>query len=83
MNIEETFKIDEVWYWRIRLPYKEPFTTSFGTEEKKETLIFQLKSGNIYGYGELVAGSTPAYSPETVETALHVIKKFIIPLKNL
>ena len=79
MNIEETFKIDEVWYWRIRLPYKEPFTTSFGTEEKKETLIFQLKSGNIYGYGELVAGSTPAYSPETVETALHVIKKFIIP----
>lgn len=79
MNIEETFKIDEVWYWRIRLPYKEPFTTSFGTEDKKETIILQLKSGDIYGYGEVVAGLSPRYSPETLDTVLYILKKHIIP----
>lgn len=73
------FKIDKVKLWWIRLPYREPFTTSFGTEDTKETIIVGLKSRDIWGYGELVASRMPRYSYETIDTATIIMEKYLIP----
>ncbi len=75
----EKFRVDEVRTWRIRLPYREPFTTSFGTEEVKETVIIGIRSGDHFGYGECVAGRHPMYSYETVDTASYIIDKYLVP----
>ena len=73
------FKIDEVKTWRIRIPLVEPFTTSFGTETFKETTIVGVKTGDVEGYGEVVAGLYPRYSYETVESAEYIIYKYLVP----
>jgi len=76
----ESFKVDEIRLWRIKLEYREPFRTSFGVEKCKETIIIGLKSGDYYGYGELVAIREPSYSYETLDTALSIFKEYFIPL---
>ena len=74
------FKVDEIKTWRIEIPFVEPFTTSFGTETYKETIIVGLKSRDLEGYGELVAGRHPRYSYETVDIAEYIIDKYLIPI---
>lgn len=71
-------EIDRVYLWKINLPYTEPFETSFGREKYKKTVIVGLKSDDLVGYGELVAGDTPNFSYETIDTALYIFKKYLI-----
>jgi len=79
MSIKEN-KISEIYLWRIKLRYKEPFETSFGRENYKDTIIIGIKAGDFIGYGELVAGSKPMFSYETINTSLYIYKEYFIPL---
>ena len=60
---------------------KHPFSTSFGTIQKKEFFITEAIDvhGN-HGYGESVAFSSPWYTEETVATNQHVMEDFLIPI---
>ncbi len=60
---------------------KHPFKTSFGTLHEKDFLLLEVKDelGNS-GWGESVAFSVPWYTEETLETSLHMIQDFLIPL---
>lgn len=73
-------KIDRIQLHVVRLPLIRPFTTSFGTETHKETLLIQIRSGDAVGWGECVASPAPHYSYETNEIARLIIKKHLIPL---
>ena len=75
----EKFRVDRVDLWWIRIPHKEPFTTSFGTEKVKETIIIGIYNGDLVGFGELVASKNPMYSYETIDTASIIITKYLIP----
>lgn len=57
-----------------------PFRTSFGEERERKVLLVKLSGGGQAGWGECVAASGPWYSYETVDTALHVIRDFIVPM---
>jgi len=70
--------VDKIYLWKINLPYVEPFETSFGRERDKKTIIVGLKSGDLTGYGELVAGSIPNFSYETIDTALYIFKRYLV-----
>jgi O-succinylbenzoate synthase len=72
--------ISRVDVFIIRLPLGRPFTTSFGTETHKEALLIKLSSSESYGWGECVASPAPYYSYETNDTALWVMKHFLIPI---
>ncbi len=62
----------------VRLPMKEVFTTSFGTETIRHTLIVKVEGeGGEVGWGEVVADGGPWYSYETVWTAWHVIRDYV------
>ncbi|SIT72600.1 o-succinylbenzoate synthase [Edaphobacillus lindanitolerans] len=72
-------KIDKFKLRRMMLQLKEPFQTSFGTQQDREFFIVEAYSGDDVGYGECVVNSRPLYSEETVKTAWHIAEDFLIP----
>jgi O-succinylbenzoate synthase len=63
----------------ISMRLQSPFETSFGVEQDRESIILRVQSEGLEGWGECVAGNSPGYSYETVETAWHVLTDFFIP----
>lgn len=83
MNMTQTIKsINRVDIFLVRLPLVQPFTTSFGTETHKEALLIKISADECYGWGECVASPAPYYSYETNQTALLIMKNFLIPILN-
>lgn len=72
-------KIDRVELMQFGLRLSRPFTTSFGTTLERPCLIVAVQSEGCTGYGECVAFDGPWYSYETVTTAWHVLRDFLIP----
>lgn len=56
-----------------------PFETSFERTHKRRILLVEADVDGAVGWGECVAGETPYYSPETIDTAWHILKDFIWP----
>jgi O-succinylbenzoate synthase len=50
-----------------------------GTEYDEEHIIVRVDGEDITGWGESVAEGTPFYSYETVQTAWHILRDFLIP----
>ncbi len=73
-------KIDRVELRLLRLPLVHPFETSLGRTESRIFLLVTVHADGVAGYGECVADADPFYSPETTETAWHVIGDFLAPL---
>jgi len=73
--------IKEINIRKMKMTMKNPFTTSFGTFQDKDFLLLEVKDelGNT-GWGESVAFHSPWYNEETLETNVHMIKDFLIPL---
>lgn len=73
--------IKEINIRKMKMMMKNPFTTSFGTFQEKDFLLLEATDelGNT-GWGESVAFHSPWYNEETLETNLHMIKDFLIPL---
>src|SRR5215475_11896880 len=64
----------------LRVPLVAPFETSVERTEVRRVAIVEANVDASTGWGECVAGETPTYSPETTETAWHVLRDFIWPL---
>jgi O-succinylbenzoate synthase len=60
-----------------RLRLREPFRTSSGMTHERRILLVRLGFDEADGIGECVAGERPDYSPETVETATLVIRRYL------
>lgn len=73
------FRIEKVELRHIAIPLKNKFTTSFGTKTERHSLLVSVTSSGITGYGECVSGSGPYYSSETIGTAWHILKDYLIP----
>jgi o-succinylbenzoate synthase len=74
-------KIASAELYVIQMPLKEPFLTHLGAVQVREGIIIKLtNSDGVSGFGEGVAFSTPWYTEETVNTSLHMITDFLIPL---
>jgi O-succinylbenzoate synthase len=63
----------------VRMRLQQPFETSFGVEHDRECLLIRIEGAGQAGWGECVASGFPGYSYETVGTAWHVLKEFLIP----
>jgi O-succinylbenzoate synthase len=71
--------IESIELRQIRLPLLTPFTTSFGTETDRPCIIVTIDGEGLRGYGECVAGDGPWYSYETMDTAWHVMRDYLVP----
>jgi O-succinylbenzoate synthase len=73
-------KLDAVALRHVRLPLLHAFETSFGRTTDKEFLLVSVSAGGVSGHGECVADTDPFYLPETLETARHVLRDFLLPM---
>ena len=64
----------------IQMPLVTPFETSFGTSTLRRILLIETEVDGVTGWGECVAGENPYYSPETIETATHILRNYLWPL---
>ncbi|MEK4484759.1 o-succinylbenzoate synthase [Psychrobacillus sp. FSL H8-0484] len=73
--------IKKITIRQMKMTMKSPFATSLGSFQEKEFLLLEVTDelGNT-GWGESTAFSAPWYSEETLQTNLHIIRDFLIPL---
>src|SRR3954451_23299024 len=72
-------KLEAIELRRIALPLVAPFRTSFGTQTDRDILLVRAMTPDGEGWAECVALSEPTYSPEYVDMAQHVIRRFLVP----
>ena len=72
-------KIERVELYHISQKLVHPFRTSFGTQLDRPCILVAVYSEGLTGWGECVAHSDPGYSYETINTAWHVLRDFLIP----
>ena len=72
-------RIDRLELRLLRLPLVHFFETSFGRSDDRAFVLVTAFGDGVEGWGECVAEAGPYYSPETTETAWHVIAEFVAP----
>lgn len=72
-------RVDEVELRIVRVPFRSPFTTSFGSQIEKLTVIVTVRSEGVEGYGEGVMEPLPDYREETLTGGLHLIREALVP----
>jgi len=59
------------------MPLVTPFETSMERTTVRRVMLVEANVDGTTGWGECVAGGSPSYSPETVETAWHILRDFL------
>jgi len=73
--------IQEIKLHVIALPLVELLKTSFGAEPYKSAVIVEVvDSEGRVGWGESALKTKPSYGSETILTALHITRDFLIPM---
>ncbi|MGE5222750.1 MAG: o-succinylbenzoate synthase [Omnitrophica WOR_2 bacterium] len=72
-------KISRIKLYHLHMQLHTPFETSFGRSIYRDGILLEVHSGDLTGYGECVADRNPGYSYETIGTAWHVLKDYLIP----
>ncbi|KEK23018.1 o-succinylbenzoate synthase [Bacillus gaemokensis] len=73
-------RIKKATLYITEMPLVIPFAASYGTYKTRESIVIELEDTDGYiGFGEVVAFSEPWYTEETVTTALHMLKDFLLP----
>ncbi len=77
-----SFVVERVALREIRLRLREPFRISSGETWDRRILLAEVvgsdgQGGSAMARGECVAGESPTYSPETVETARLAIERWL------
>jgi len=73
-------KIRRITLREIQMPLLQPFETSFGVISLRRILLVEADVDGVSGWGECVAGEGPFYSPETVDTAAVILRKYAWPI---
>lgn len=72
-------RIERIELHLIELPLVHPFETSFGRQVTRACVLVSVHADGLTGWGECTAESGPWYSCETVETAWHILRDFLVP----
>jgi o-succinylbenzoate synthase len=71
--------VEAVELVRVDLPLVRPFTTSFGRQTRRETLLIRVRTPEADGWGEIVTPSAPVYSEEFTAGAALVLRDHLVP----
>jgi o-succinylbenzoate synthase len=72
--------IEQLTLRELHMKLVAPFQTSMNTTTVRRILLAEAVVDGVVGWGECVAGETPSYSPETTDTAWHVLHDHLWPL---
>jgi O-succinylbenzoate synthase len=76
---ERYMRVEQIELRTIQLPLRHHFETSFGRTYGRDTILVTVWADGVEGWGESPVEDGPWYCPETVETAWHVQRDFLIP----
>lgn len=76
---KENFVIDKVRIVEVDIPYAIPFQISGGVSYSRKSLIIELWSDGVVGYGESAPFEAPFYSPETVSSVKAMLAEWLVP----
>ena len=72
--------IRSIQQYSIAMPFVETLRTSFGEEPFKTAVLVRLETDDgVVGWGEAPVEVHPGYSSETMGTAAHILREFLIP----
>lgn len=63
----------------VDLPLLTPFTTSFGRQTHRDTLLVRVRTTTAEGWGEIVTPTAPVYSEEFTAGAALVLRDHLTP----
>jgi O-succinylbenzoate synthase len=72
-------RIEQIEIRYLEMPLVQPFETSFGREEARQTIVVAVRGEGVTGWGEAATSAGPWYEYETVETCWHVLCDFLGP----
>jgi O-succinylbenzoate synthase len=73
-------RIEQLTLRELHMNLVAPFQTSMDTTTVRRILLTEAVVDGVAGWGECVAGETPSYSPETTDTAWHILRDHLWPL---
>src|ERR1700723_3682033 len=73
-------RIREITLREIGMKLNAPFEISSGVAHHRRIILLEANVDGVTGWAECVAGESPHYSPETVETAWHILRDHLWPL---
>jgi o-succinylbenzoate synthase len=73
-------RINELKLREVHMQLVAPFETSMNVTYARRILLVELKLDGVTGWGECVAGEDPFYSPETTDTAWHILRDYLWPM---
>src|SRR3984957_5688068 len=73
-------RIREFTLRELRIKLVTPFEPSTNRTDERRIVLVEVDVDGVTGWGECVAGETPTYSPETTETAWHILEEYLWPL---
>ena len=72
-------KLDSITLREIRMPLVRAFETSFGRTAERRILLVTVEQEGLQGWGECTAGEDPYYCSESVDSAWHVLARYLVP----
>jgi o-succinylbenzoate synthase len=79
MEGEESMRIERLEVFQVKLPFKEPFRTSFGDTLEQLSIVVKMESDGAVGWGEADPLFAPIYSSEMSSTAFLVLQEVLVP----
>ena len=73
-------RVREFTLREVRMKLVAPFETSAERTDVRRIILVEVDVDGTTGWGECVAGETPSYSPETTDTAWHILRDHLWPL---
>src|SRR6266487_6224379 len=73
-------RLEQLTLRELRMKLIVPFETSMETTTNRRVLLTEVVVDGVTGWGECVAGESPSYSPETTDTAWHILRDHLWPL---
>jgi o-succinylbenzoate synthase len=78
-KVIETATLEKIKIVDVVIPYLIPFAISGGTCDVQRSIVVELASDGIVGYGESAPVEVPIYSSETTSSAIAALKEWFIP----
>lgn len=72
-------KIEQINLYHLAIPFLYPFKYAGGELTYHTCIIIEVKSEGLTGWGECPTFEQPYYTSETMTTASHVLRDFLIP----
>jgi O-succinylbenzoate synthase len=73
-------RVEQVVLRLVKARLSRPFENRWQRFETWTKLVVRVDAGSVAGFGECSAMETPFYNYETVETAWHIVERYLAPI---